>query len=122
MAAMHAHLFGMRMAWLQPCLPAACLDDVHTWCVRAHPPHAAACLSMPAAPNHTPRTGKVSSYKGHMQIQIGSSWGSVVKVNGEEVRGQARRFKEQCVRVCNEQCVRVCKEQCARGVRAWLMG
>ncbi|GLI65240.1 hypothetical protein VaNZ11_008725, partial [Volvox africanus] len=29
-------------------------------------------------------SGKVSSYRGRMQIQIGSSWGRVEKVNGEE--------------------------------------
>lgn len=29
--------------------------------------------------------GRVSSYKGRMQIQIGSSWGKMEKVNGMEV-------------------------------------
>ena len=30
--------------------------------------------------------GKVTSHKGHIQIQIGSSWGKVERINGEEVR------------------------------------
>lgn len=29
--------------------------------------------------------GKVTSYKGHIQVQIGSSWGKVERINGEEV-------------------------------------
>lgn len=29
--------------------------------------------------------GKVTSHKGHIQIQIGSSWGKVERLNGQEV-------------------------------------
>ncbi|KAL6761977.1 hypothetical protein V8C86DRAFT_1785081 [Haematococcus lacustris] len=32
-------------------------------------------------------SGRVSSYKGRMQIQVGSSWGRMEKVNGAEVSG-----------------------------------
>lgn len=30
--------------------------------------------------------GKVTSHKGRIQIQIGSSWGKIERINGEEVR------------------------------------
>lgn len=30
-------------------------------------------------------TGKVTSHDGHIQIQIGSSWGKVVLINGQQV-------------------------------------
>ena len=31
------------------------------------------------------RAGKVTSHNGHIQIQIGSSWGKVERLNGQEV-------------------------------------
>lgn len=31
-------------------------------------------------------TGKVTSHNGHVQIQIGSSWGKISLINGQTVR------------------------------------
>ena len=36
--------------------------------------------------------GKVTSHLGHIQIQIGSSWGRITVVNGQQVAVSALRY------------------------------